>query len=206
MENPIKGKKRVLMFRLAEERSTKEAVKLALQTSHSIKESSKSSTTPTKDGTAVTAGELETSIDIEALASDTLVNDMLHYAVKEQKELEVWEVDFTKKGAKEGTRIAQYGTGYLSDWETPADVGESSTIKTTLTINGKLVKGEATVSELDVDTVNNYFRDTVPGAKEVAPQPDYKPQIDDGNNTGNNVGEESESKKTTGTVRKIVEK
>ena len=179
METPIKGKDRVLMFRLVQDRTKLYATRLALQTTHTIKESSKTDTTATKDGSAASAGELETSIDIEALASDTLTNDMLHYAVKNQLEVEVWEIDFTKPvfgtdGEPTGKYASQYGSGYLSDWETPAEVGSNATIKTTLTINGQLVKGNATVSKIDAATVNNFFRDTTPGAEEEAPLPDYK--------------------------------
>lgn len=69
--------------------------------------------------------------------------------------------------------MAQYGYGYLSDWETPAKVGTDATIKTTLTLNGQLVKGKATVSAQDAATVNNFFRDTVQGSKDTAAIPDY---------------------------------
>lgn len=175
METPIKGKDRVLMFRLLQEKDKKNATRLALQTTHTIKESSKAETTATKDGSIASAGALETSIDIEALGSDTLVNDMLHYAVKNQLEIECWEIDFTKPGKKNDTFISQYGSGYLSDWETPAAVDGDATIKTTLTINGKLVKGEATVSKEDQKTVHNFFRDTLAGAPNVDPLPDYDP-------------------------------
>ena len=69
--------------------------------------------------------------------------------------------------------MAQYGYGYLSDWETPAKVGTDATIKTTLTINGQLVKGKATVSAQDAATVNNFFRDTIKGSQETQAIPDY---------------------------------
>ncbi|WP_349535159.1 phage major tail protein, TP901-1 family [Leuconostoc citreum] len=176
METPIKGKDKILMFRLLKDKDHANATRLALQTTHTIKESSKTDTKATKDGTIASAGALETSIEIEALGSDTLTNDLLHYAVKNQLEVEAWEIDFTKK--IDATHYAsQYGTGFLSEWETPADVEDNATIKTTLTVNGKMVKGNATVSELDALTVHNFFRDTVKGAKEEAPI-DESPKYD----------------------------
>jgi TP901-1 family phage major tail protein len=179
MEKPIKGKDKVLMFRLFKDRAKTNATRLALQTTHTIKESSKTDSTPTKDGSSASSGELETTIDIEALASDTLTNDMLHYAVKNQLELEVWEINFTKPevdeaGKETGKYMSQYGTGYLSDWESPADVDGNTTIKTSMTVSGQLVKGQATVSKLDAATVHNFFRDTTPDPEEVDPLPDYK--------------------------------
>lgn len=172
MEQPIEGIDRVLMFRLKENADKENAKRLALQTTHTVKESAKVATTATKDGTIVAPGTLTTTIEIEALGSDTVVNDMLHYAAKQQKVVEVWEIDFSKP-AGDNQYMAQYGYGYLSDWETPAKVGTDATIKTTLTLNGQLVKGKATVSAQDAATVNNFFRDTIQGSKDTAAIPDY---------------------------------
>ena len=171
MEQPIEGIDRVLMFRLKENADKENAKRLALQTTHTVKESAKVATTATKDGTIVAPGTL-TTIEIEALGSDTVVNDMLHYAAKQQKVVEVWEIDFSKP-AGNNQYMAQYGYGYLSSWETPAKVGTDATIKTTLTLNGQLVKGKATVSAQDAATVNNFFRDTLQGSKDTAAIPDY---------------------------------
>ncbi|GAO99833.1 phage major tail protein, TP901-1 family [Fructobacillus ficulneus] len=168
MNTPVQGKDKVLMFRLFQDKDKADATRLALQTTHSIKNSRKNDTTATKDGSVVSVGSLETTIDIEAIASDDLTNQVLAYAQKKGLALEAWEIDFSQ-APQNGKYVAQYGVGYLSDWETPADVESNTTIKTTLTINGELVKGLATVSAVDVATVKNYYRDTVKGAVEVAP-------------------------------------
>ncbi|MBS9336408.1 phage major tail protein, TP901-1 family [Fructobacillus papyrifericola] len=175
MNTPLKGKDKVLMFRLFQDKDKANATRLALQTTHSIKNSRKNDSTPTKDGNIVSAGTLETTIDIEAIASDDLTNQVLAYAQKKGLEVEVWEIDFSQD-PQNGKYVAQYGVGYLSDWEVPAEVDSNTTIKTTLTISGELVKGLATVSAVDVATVKNFFRDTVKNATEVAPideAPDY---------------------------------
>lgn len=175
MNTPLKGKDKVLMFRLFQDKDKASATRLALQTTHSIKNSRKNDSTPTKDGNIVSAGTLETTIDIEAIASDDLTNQVLAYAQKKGLEVEVWEIDFSQD-PQNGKYVAQYGVGYLSDWEVPAEVDSNTTIKTTLTISGELVKGLATVSAVDVATVKNFFRDTVKNATEVAPideAPDY---------------------------------
>lgn len=176
MQTPLNGSDRVLMFRLVEDRNKTNAVKLALQTTHTIKESRKVESAETKDGNAATPGTLTTTIDIEALGSDTDVVSMLHYAQKYGKEVEVWEVNFKKPKTEEtGKYLSQYGSGFLSSWETPAKVGDNVTIKTTLTLNGQLVDGWATVSAEDAATVNNFFRDTVKGAADTAPLTEYTP-------------------------------
>ena len=176
MQTPLNGSDRVLMFRLVEDRNKTNAVKLALQTTHTIKESRKVESAETKDGNAATPGTLTTTIDIEALGSDTDVVSMLHYAQNYGKEVEVWEVNFKKpKTGETGKYLSQYGSGFLSSWETPAKVGDNVTIKTTLTLNGQLVDGWATVSAEDAATVNNFFRDTVKGAADTAPLTEYTP-------------------------------
>ncbi len=175
MNTPKKGKDKVLMFRLFQDKNKAEATRLALQTTHSIKNSRKNDSAPTKDGNIVSVGALETTIDIEAYASDDLTNQVLAYAQKKGLEVEVWEIDFSQE-PQGGKYMAQYGVGYLSDWEVPAEVDSNTTIKTTLTISGELVKGLATVSAVDVATVKNFFRDTVKNPTEVAPideAPDY---------------------------------
>lgn len=193
METPIKGKDQILMFRLLQDKDKTNATRLALQTSHTVKKSRKNDTTATKDGTIVANGTQETTIDIEAIASDDLTNDILAYAQNRGLELEVWVVDFSKK-LPSGKYMSQYGVGYLSDWEVPAEVDDNTTIKTTLTVSGELVKGEATVSELDQITVKNFFRDTVKGAKNVAPL-DETPKYDD--KTSSDGGTSNDSKTST---------
>lgn len=177
MQSPLNGSKRILMFRLAKDRDKANAAKLALQTTHTIKETRKVESAETKDGNAASPGTLSTTIDIESLYSDTEVVSMLHYAQKYGLEIECWEINFDKpKDGSTAQYRAQYGTGYLSSWETPAKVGDNITVKTTLTVNGQLVDGWATVSKEDSTTVNNFFRDTTKGSQEVDPLVEYDPE------------------------------
>lgn len=176
MNTPKKGKDKVLMFRLFKDKNMADATRLALQTTHTIKNSRKTDSTATKDGNIVSPGTLETTIDIEALASDDFTNQILSYAQKKGLAVEVWEIDFSQD-PQNGKYVSQYGVGYLSDWEVPAETDGNTTIKTTLAVDGELVKGMATVSAVDVATVKNFFRDTVKNPTEVAPMdemPDYE--------------------------------
>lgn len=172
----VKGAKKVLMFRLASERATKDASKLALQVSHTIKYESKSESVMTKDGAVNSSGESTVSIEMEALQSDTETNDLLAYAAKKGLTIEVWEIDFTKpvSGSGETKKYeAQYGTGNLSGWETPAEAEGNASIKTTMNINGALVKGHATVTEQQELEAKLFFYDTVKNSQAVEPLPEY---------------------------------
>lgn len=168
----VKGAKKVLMFRLLSERANKAAAKLALQVSHTIKLDNKSESTVTKDGAVNSTGESTVSIELEALQSDTDTNDLLEYAVSNGLTLEVWEIDFTKP-VEAGKFEAKYGTGNLSGWEMPAAAEGNATIKTTMNINGKLVKGHATVSAEQELEAKLFFYDTIAGAEGVDPLPEY---------------------------------
>lgn len=172
MEEAIKGIDRFLMFRLFEEKAEKNATKLALQTTHTIKEEAKADSEATKDGSIATQGALETTVEFEAIATDTELNAMLHYAVKNQKKVEVWEIDMSKP-PKDGKYYSQYGVGYLSSWETPADAEKNTTIKTTLTVENKLVVGYATLTSEQEATAKAFFRDTVEAPKDEEPAQEY---------------------------------
>lgn len=167
MQKALSGTRKVLMFKLAKDRDKKNATRLALETTHTIKEAGKVATTETKDGTVNNPGEITTTIDIEALASDSPIYRLLHYAAKHSELVDCWEINFDKPSPdSKGKYLAQYGSGYLSSWETPDKVGDNETIKTTLNVDGKLVSGYATVSDEDVATANNFFRDTTASATE----------------------------------------
>lgn len=172
MRDSLKGIDKVLMFRVFNKRKEQKATVLALQTVHTIKEASKVTTKETKDGTLVSGGTLTTTIDIEAIASDDIVNKMLRWVNKERLELEIWEVDFSKPmnpDSSDNTKfLSQYGTGYLTGWDAPANVSDDVTIKTTASIKGKLVSGYATVDH-DQLAEYNKFRDTVADPKEEEP-------------------------------------
>lgn len=172
MEEATKGIDRFLMFRLFEEKTEKNATKLALQTTHTIKEEAKADSEATKDGSIATQGALETTVEFEAIATDTDLNAMLHYAVKNQKKVEVWEIDMSKP-PKDGKYYSQYGVGYLSSWETPADAENNTTIKTTLTVENKLVVGYATLTSEQEATAKAFFRDTVEAPKDEEPVQEY---------------------------------
>ena len=168
------GDKKILFFRLAKERATKSASKLALQVTHNIKEDKKSETTQTKDGGVVSGGGVEATMDIEALASTTEIVDMLHYAFQKNETLEVWEVNFADKKTN-GKYASKYATGLLTSWEDSAETGANATIKTTFKANGLFVKGNATVTQADEAEALAFFYDLAQGASSAEPIPEYTP-------------------------------
>lgn len=90
MQKALSGTRKVLMFKLAKDRDKKNATRLALETTHTIKEAGKVATTETKDGTVNNPGEITTTIDIEALASDSPTYRLLHYATKHSELVDCW--------------------------------------------------------------------------------------------------------------------
>lgn len=175
-KRPIQGKKKVLMFRLLQERATKAASRLMFQITHNIKEEPKTESVQTKDGSQPSAGGLETTIELEVLQSDSDTMDMLHYATVEGLEIEVWEIDFDKPHDTEDKKYeARYGTGLLTGWESEANVEGNASAKPAIIVSGKLVKGFATVSEEQEEEAKLFFYDTIKAPDKAEAIPLYEP-------------------------------
>lgn len=155
----IEGKKRVLFFRLLRDAETKKAAKLALQTSHEWEKSRDNDSTATKDGSKSRSGALETTLSIDALATNDEVNAMLEKSVNDGEVVEVWDVDLSEP-TTENKYKAKYAQGLLNSWSTPSDVEDFVTFSTEMTIDGLPQDGEATVTEADQKSIQYAFRDT----------------------------------------------
>ncbi|EUJ64741.1 phage major tail protein, TP901-1 family [Listeria fleischmannii] len=168
----IPGKDKKLIFRLMSERPYRKAGILALQVTHTYKSESKTESTQTKDGNVVGGGGKETSLELEALLSDTKTCHMLEYAQDTGSVLEVWEVNLSKPLG--GNKYeARYGTGLLASWEMPAETDKNSSVKTTLNLNGSfgLLKTGATLDAEQQAAVKALGYDTIanPQPEEIVP-------------------------------------
>lgn len=171
MIKAIYGKDKILMFRLLSEAKEKEAVKLALQTSHTITYERDSEQTQTKDGAINTSKGLTVTVDIEAVSSRDEVNTMLKNSVLEGQKLECWEIDLSEP-TPDGKYPALYMQGDLDSWELPADVEELASFSTTLNVDGKPQAGEVTLSSDQEDEIMYAFRDiTIFDGEEPAVDP-----------------------------------
>lgn len=161
---PIYGKDRILAFRLFDERTSKGATKLALQTKHSWKFEAKSDSTETKDGNINSPATASATLEIEAIASLDEVNEMLRNAVMSSKMLEVWDINLADKRS-DNKYGAQYARGYLQSWEVPSEIGKLAEIKTTMNIDQLPVEGEATLTEEQQTAIQYAFADTNPATE-----------------------------------------
>lgn len=157
----IYGKDRILMFRDFEQRGSANAARLALQTKHSWKYESKSSSEDTKDGAVNAPATATATLEIEAVASLDDTNKFLKDAAIHSRKLEVWDINLADP---QGTDKygATYGQGYLQSWEVPAEVGKLTTIKTTMNIDQLPVDGVATVTKSQQEEIQYAFADTTP--------------------------------------------
>lgn len=155
------GKHKILMFRLLEDAADDSAAKLALQTNHSWSYTRSTESTATKDGAIVSQGGLEATLNIEAVASDDPVNNMLKEAVIESKKLEVWEIDIGAEQV-EGKYPATYAQGNLENWEVPNEVEGLVTLSTTMRIDGAPKDGMATITAEQAEEISYAFRDVTP--------------------------------------------
>lgn len=158
---PIYGKDRILVFRLYKDRETKNATKLAFQTTHSWKFEAKSDSTETKDGSINSPATATATLEIEAVSSLDEVNKFLKQAVLDSEKLEVWDVNLADEQG-EGKYSSSYGQGYLQSWEVPSEVGKLTNIKTTMNIDQKPQDGLATFTAEQQAEIQYAFADTTP--------------------------------------------
>lgn len=152
----INGKDKILMFRKLGEK--KAAAKLALQIEHSWEYERSVDSTKTKDGSVVSNGGLEVTLKIEAVSSRDELNELLKQSVVEGFKLEVWEVDLA--GTKQGAKYpALYAQGTLKSWEVPSNVEDLETLETEMNIDGKPVKGFATLTSAQEEEILYAFKD-----------------------------------------------
>lgn len=194
------GKKRKLMFRLKEERPFADAAFLALGISHEWSGESSAETEETKDRSVSSSGSYTEKLSLEGLASRpdspdaTDVDRMLHYAIREGKIVEVWDIDFEQQEpGKPGKFYARMGEGLLTTRGETVGI-QSAQLKAEMTIDGKTSFGWATVSELNQEIVKQFFYDTVAGAKPEESLELYKPKTskpEEGGEEGNDPDPET---------------
>lgn len=161
MAEVILGKDKILMFRKLGDKTA--GAKLALQTEHKLTYERARDVTKTKDGAVTSDGGLEVKLEINAIATKDDLNTMLANSVIEGYELEVWEVDLSSKTGNKYSAL--YMRGVLSTWECPANVEESVTVSTELTVTGKPVSGQVTLTADQQSAVLYAFQDVtaIPG-------------------------------------------
>lgn len=155
----IDGKNKILLFRVLGAKDP--ASKLVFQTEHTFTFSRSLDSIVTKDGAKIKVGELESTIDINAIqAKDDPVGEMLQNCVIDGVKLEVWEVNFDED-LKEGDKYpAVYCQGFLESWESTASAEDEAEITAPFTVDLKPQFGMATLSEEQQETAQYAFRDT----------------------------------------------
>lgn len=152
------GKHKILAFRLLKDAATAAGTKLALQVSHTLNYARSNSSTQTKDGSVTNAGGLTVTLELNALASNDPVNNMLMDSVIEGEKLEIWEIDISEE-ATAGKYAAKYMRGNLQSWAVPAPSEGPVEISTTANIDGVPQDGEVTFTPAQIGEIQYAFRD-----------------------------------------------
>lgn len=129
------GFDKVIFLRRLADAAQLDGTRLALQTTHTLSISSDSDSTATKDGSVNTLSSPETELEVENIASDDVLNDILWDSVKNHTTLEAWEVNLAKKD-DDGQYFARYMRGYVNSMEEDNDADDNSTGDATFTIDG----------------------------------------------------------------------
>lgn len=165
----IQGKDKLLLVRRLDEADSAAATKPLYQIEHKWEYSRDSKSQQTKDGAVPTSGGLEVSLSLKGLASRDDENEYMLNAVEDGATVEFWDVDL--KGVQKGGKYpARYARGKVGKWSVPSNVEDLDEIETEATIEGKPVKGYATVSDEVIEEAQYAFRDTTAGSEEESGQ------------------------------------
>lgn len=159
MSISIHGKDKILMFRNLKDAKSKEAAKLALQTSHTLTYERNADFTQTKDGALSSPGVLETTLEIEAVTTVDPVNLMLEKSVIDGDVLEIWEINYGAGKDEQGKYSAKYMRGRLSNWELPADADDFATVSCSISVDGIPQEGKVTLSAEQESEIKYAFKD-----------------------------------------------
>ena len=154
------GKNKILAFRKLSEANSKTGAKLAFQIEHTLSYERNNESTATKDGAVINPGGLVAKMDINALASNDPVNNMLMESVINGEKLEIWEIDLTAPVGEVGNEYnALYMRGNLSSWSVPAPTEGPVQITTSASIDGTPQNGTVTFTAEELDEIQYAFRD-----------------------------------------------
>lgn len=157
----MKGKDKILLVRRLDEATTKNAIRPLYQIEHEWSYERDTDSEQTKDGAVPKSGGLQVSLTMSGLASKDETNDFMLKAVEDGAILEFWDVNLANKNS-EGKYAARYARGMVSSWTEPSNVEDLIEVETEATIEGKPVKGFATVPENIVEEASYAFADTTP--------------------------------------------
>lgn len=158
---PIRGRDKVLFFRLLQDAAKGAAARLALQVEHEWKYERDNEPVQTKDGAIVQGGGLEVTLEVNAISTRDELNKMLWESVKKGLKVEVWEVDLASATEGEAnTYSALYAQGNLNEWTIPANVEELEELSTTMAIDGQPISGKVTLTEQEVKEIEAVYEFT----------------------------------------------
>lgn len=140
------GMDKILFLRKLADAAVKDAMRLSLQTTHTLTVSSDSDSTATKDGNVNTISPAETELEVENLASADETNELLWDSVENHEKVEAWEVDLSRKNAA-GQYYAKYMQGVVNEMESDNDADDNSTGDASFSIDGVPQRGWVTLTE-----------------------------------------------------------
>lgn len=121
--------------------------------------------TATKDGTIRNPGAIEIEIECTSMLKkgDGTV-EKLEDAMDEGKLIEIWEINLEEPGTGENKYKARYFQGYLTECELSSDAEDYAEVSLSFGVNGKGAKGDATVTDAEIEQADYVFKDTTASA------------------------------------------
>lgn len=149
-----------IMLRRLSEEGTASAVKIALQTTHTLTVSRDTDSQATKDGNIVTDAPAETELEVENIGSDDELNDLLWESAEKGTKVEVWEVQKNRTKVIDDKKhyFMKYMQGSVNEMEADNDADDSVTGDATFSIDGTPKWGWGTLPEAIEEAMDYAFR------------------------------------------------
>ncbi len=158
----IAGKKIVYLYRILSTEKDHDATALAFTTENERTKSKDADSTATKDGAVRTPGTAEGEITASSLLKkgDTFI-DELEEALDNDEKMEIWEVNLAEPQASSSSKFkARYFQGYLTELDQTSSAEDNVELSLTFGLEGKGVKGYATVTAEQQEVAAYVFADT----------------------------------------------
>lgn len=157
-----RGADRVIAIRLLEDKSKVAADLLAFEVEHSSSKSRDYDTIKTKSGNVVNLSEVEyelSTVSYIPVGSEKVAK--YEDAFDEGKPVEVWVINKDEEVEEGGKFKSSYRQAYITSFEPSANVEDLVELNMEFAVYGREQKGDATLTEEQLNVLQYKFRDTV---------------------------------------------
>lgn len=159
MAEMFSGRDVLTFFRKRANHATEDGTRVRFQSEVTLTEETETESTPTTEGTFLTANEGESTADFTSYAyhDDTETLEMWHELRDLRRSRELMELWIVYNVGSQKPSKAEYMRGYLTSFEMSASADGQVELSFTFSINGTPVTGEETLTEAQIAQISGAY-------------------------------------------------